>query len=125
QYFLYHVAITVFALRLLTAKEMNWRVKDMLNCYKLLLVMMFFAIYINSIVYDGVSNINFMYVVGPPQEGLPYLNKNNGWLSYIFRYAILIVFCVSLCYIKAIIDTIKDKRKEKEQASQEAELIEK
>lgn len=125
QYFLYHVAITVFALRLLTAKEMNWRVKDMLNCYKLLLVMMFFAIYINSIVYDGVSNINFMYVVGPPQDGLPYLNKNNGWLSYIFRYAILIVFCVSLCYIKAIIDTIKDKRKEKEQASQEAELIEK
>jgi hypothetical protein len=75
--------------------------------------MMFFAIYINSIVYDGASNINFMYVVGPPQEGLPYLNKDNGWLSYIFRYAILVVFCVSLCYIKAIIDTIKDKKSKK------------
>lgn len=124
QYFLYHIAIAVFALRLLTAKEMNWRVKDMLNCYKILLAMMFFAIYINSIVYDGASNINFMYVVGPPQEGLPYLNKDNGWLSYIFRYAILVVFCVSLCYIKAIIDTIKDKQSKKAiDQENEAEMI--
>ncbi len=126
QYFLYHVAITVFALRLLTAREMKWRVNDMLNCYKILLVMMFFAIYINSIVYDGSSSINFMYVVGPPQEGLPYLNKSNGWLSYIFRYAILVVFCVSLCYIKAIVDTINDKKQAKALAKEkEPELIEK
>ncbi len=119
QYFLYHIAITVFALRLLTDKEMKWRVGDMLNCFKLLLVMMFFAIYINSVVYDGVSNINFMYVVGPPQEGLPYLNKDHGWLVYIVHYAILVVFCVALCYIKAIIDTIKERKQQGKELEKE------
>ena len=110
QYFLYHVAISTFALRLLTDKEMKWRVPDLLNCFKFLLVIMFFAFYINSIVYDGVSNINFMYVVGPPQKGLPFLNKDHGWLVYIIHYAILVVVCVVLCYLKAIIDTVKEKK---------------
>ena len=110
QYFLYHIAISVFALRLLTDKEMKWRVPDLISCCKFLLVIMFFAFYINSIVYDGVSNINFMYVVGPPQKGLPFLNKDHGWLVYITHYAFLVVVCVGLCYCKAIIDTIKDKK---------------
>ena len=124
QYFLYHVAITVFALRLLTDKEMNWNIKDLFNCFKVLLVMMFFAIYINSIVYDGVSNINFMYVVGPPQEGLPFLNKNHGWLVYIAHYACLIVICVSLCYIKAIIKAVKERKQAPAIAQeQEAEKV--
>lgn len=115
QYFLYHSAITVFALKLLLSKEMEWKVKDLLGCFKLLLVIMFFAIYINSIVYDGQSNINFMYVVGPPQEGLPYLNKDKGWLVYIIRYAVLVLFCVTICYIKPIINAIKEKIAQKNQ----------
>ena len=110
QYFLYHIAISTFALRLLTDKEMKWRVGDMFNCFKFLLAIMFFAFYINSIVYDGISNVNFMYVVGPPQEGLPFLNKDHGWLVYITHYAFLVLAGVTLCYMKAIIDTIKDKK---------------
>lgn len=110
QYFLYHVAISAFALRLLTDKEMKWRVGDMFNCFKMLLVMMFFAFYINSIVYDGVSDINFMYVASPPQPGLPFLTEKYGWLVYIAHYAFLVVLCVVLCYLKAIIDTVKDKK---------------
>ena len=120
QYFLYHVAISVFALRLLTDQEMKWRVGDLFNCFKMLLVIMFFAFYINSIVFDGVSNVNFMYVVGPPQKGLPFLNKDHGWLVYITHYACLVLICVTLCYIKAIIDTIKDKKASKEAVNEEA-----
>jgi uncharacterized membrane protein YwaF len=124
QYFLYHIAIVVFALRLLTAKEMKWKVRDLLNAFIMLTGVIFFAIYINSMMFDGISDVNFMYVVKPPQKGLPYLNKDNGWLSYIFRYAILVVFCVSLCYIKAIIDTIKDKKSKKAiEQENEAEII--
>ena len=70
---------------------------------------MFFSIYINSMLYDGNPNINFMYVVSPPQEGLPYLNENQGWFMYIIKYAILILLCVSLIYIKPIICSIKSK----------------
>ncbi len=108
QYFLYHVSLIVFALHLFTSKEIKFGIKDYFNCLKFLLIIMFFSIYINSIVYDGSSSINFMYVVSPPQEGLPFLNEDKGWLVYILRYASLILVCVSLCYIKPIITSIKN-----------------
>ena len=55
QYFLYHVAITVFAINLLTRKEISLSVKDYFNCLKFLGIIMFFAFYINSMLYDGES----------------------------------------------------------------------
>ena len=123
QYFLYHIAITVFALKLLTEKGMKWRVKDMLDCFKILLAMMFFAIYINSIVFDieTATKVNFMYVVSPPSNDLKFfLTEKYGWFVYIAHYACLIVFCVSLCYIKAIIDTVKDKKASKAEEKTES-----
>jgi hypothetical protein len=50
-----------------------------------------------------------MYVAGPPQDGLPYLNDNNGWLSYIIRYAVLVIAAITLFYIKPIVLTVKEK----------------
>lgn len=114
QYFLYHIAISVFALYLLTSKEFKLDIKDYTNCLKFLLVIMFFAFYINSMLYDGESNINFMYVVSPPQEGLPFLNEEKGWFVYIMRYAFLVILCVTLTYIKPIIDFVKSKIKKQE-----------
>lgn len=109
QYFLYHIAIIVFALNLFTSKEFKIEIKDYFRCLSFLLLIMFFAFYINSIVYDGTDNINFMYVVSPPVEGLPFLNENHGWIVYIAHYASLILLCVTLCYIKPIICAIKSK----------------
>ena len=118
QYFIYHIALIVFALHLITSEEFKITIKDYINCLKFILALMFFSIYINSILYDGESNINFMYVVSPPQEGLPYLNENEGWFVYIIRYAILIFTCISACYVKPIFVTIKNKinKKSKTQA---------
>jgi len=109
QYFGYHGAIVVFALILLTAKTMNLTVKHYLNCLKFLVGLMLFAIYINSILYDGNPNINFMYVVSPPQSGLPWLNEEQGWLVYILRYMILVVGCVTACYAGPIYREMKEK----------------
>lgn len=109
QYFLYHIALVIFSLHLFTSKEFKLEFKNYLYCLGFLLGLMFFAIYINSMLYDGISEVNFMYVVSPPQKGLPYLNEDQGWLVYILRYALLIIVCVSLCYIKPIIQTIKSK----------------
>lgn len=111
QYFLYHIALVVFSLHLFTTKEFKFDIKDYFNCFKFLLIIMFFAFYINSIVYDGSNSINFMYVASPPQEGLPYLNEDSGWFVYILRYALLIVVCVTGCYIKPIIECIKNLKK--------------
>ena len=109
QYFIYHAAIMIFALYLATSKEYKPTLKRYFSCLKFLLIIMFFSFYINSVVYDGVSNINFMYVAGPPQDGLPYLNDNNGWLSYIIRYAVLVIAAITLFYIKPIVLTVKEK----------------
>ena len=75
QYFGYHAALVVFAIYLLISKEITFTIKDYVSCLKFLVLIMFFAFYINSIVYDGSKDINFMYVASPPQEGLPFLNE--------------------------------------------------
>ena len=116
QYFLYHIAIVVLALNICTNKELKLTVKDYFSCLKFLLALFFFATYINSIGYDYQSNINFMYVASPPQSGLPFLNEDHGWLVYIIHYACLVLFCVTMCYIKPIIVAIKAKKQVKTEA---------
>ena len=110
QYFGYHVAIVLLALKLITAKEFAPTVGDYFNCLKFLLVLLFGAMYINSILYDGVSNINFMYVASPPMGGLPFLNENHGWLVYIAHYGCLVLLCVTACYIKPIIKALSRQK---------------
>lgn len=109
QYFIYHVSIMIFALYLATSRDFAPTLGGYFDCLKVLLVLMFFSIYINSMLYDGESNINFMYVAGPPQDNLPYLNDDGGWLSYIIKYAALVLVSVTLFYIKPIVLAIRDK----------------
>lgn len=107
QYFIYHSALVVLALHMLTTPELPYNIKDYRTCLVMLACTFFAAVYINSILYDGKSNINFMYVVAPPKEGLPYLNKDHGWLVYIIHYLLLCVFAVTLTFLKPIIASIK------------------
>ena len=116
QYFGYHAAISIFAIALLLGKEFPLTVKSYVNCLKFLVVLMLFAVYINSVLYDGVSNINFMYVASPPQSGLPFLTEKYGWLVYICHYAFTVLFFVTLCYIKPIVAAIKGKCRRKKAA---------
>lgn len=108
QYFGYHAAISIFSIFLLTNKDMKWTIKDMLNCFKILGLFGLLSIYINSMLNAGTGGINFMYTVAPPQDGLPYLNLNQGWLMYIIKYASVAILAVLLTYIKPIIDFFKN-----------------
>jgi uncharacterized membrane protein YwaF len=127
QYFGYHILLVVFALYLFNNKEMKFTIKDYSNCLKFLLVLMFFAFYINSMLYesDGSVNVNFMYVISPPQSGLPYLNENQGWFMYVVKYALLILVCITLSYIVPIINAIKEKRAEIATSAKESQAEEK
>lgn len=109
QYFLYHIALVVLALNLAASPEFKLSLSDYTSCLKMLLIIMFFAFYINSVLYDGESNINFMYVASPPQSGLPFLNEEKGWLVYIIRYAIVVISSVTLCYIKPVVLAVREK----------------
>ena len=123
QYFGYHALISAFGIYLLTSKEFGVTYKDYFSCLKFLLIVMFFAFYINSIVYDGVSNVNYMYVVSPPQSGLPFLNEEHGWLVYIVHYAFLVITCLTLCYIKPIIKALRSRISKKSVVSDTEEKI--
>ncbi len=109
QYYIYHAALICFAASILTDKEYKLTIKDYYSTLIFILCLLFFSIYINSILYDGVSNINFMYVVSPPQEGLPFLNEKHGWFVYIMHYAALVLFSITACYAKPIYAAIKEK----------------
>ena len=120
QYFLYHIALVVFSIKIYTTDEFKITTKDYFSCLKFLLCLMFFAIYINSMLFEQsmIDNpslqVNFMYVVNPPQPGLPYLNENHGWFVYIAHYACLILLAITCCYIKPIYESITNKRKANE-----------
>ena len=109
QYFTYHATLCAFSIRLFTEKEIKWNIKDYLTSLIFVICTLFFAIYINSMMYDGSSNVNYMYVVNPPADNLPFLNKDGGWLAYMCKYALLVITCISICYIKPIISAIKQK----------------
>ncbi len=122
QYFTYHIALTVFAIYTFMNKEFKMEFKDYVTCLVFLGCLLFVAIYINSILTDLTyvvnengevvktvveNGINFMYVSGPPQSGLPYLTDKYGWGVYICHYAGLIIFCVTMVYIKPVVCKIK------------------
>lgn len=142
QYFGFHSAIVIFAIYLLSGKATEFTIKDFRNTLIMLFVTLFIAIYVNSILYyrefdpevfnallnegktqaeaiEGamqLKNINFMYVVNPPQDGLPYLAKypiggTDGWIVYIIHYALLAVVVVALTFIKPIIKELKNVKK--------------
>ncbi len=111
QYFLYHAALISFAISLIRDKQLRFTVRDYYSSLLFIFGLMFFAIYINSVVSDGVTQTNFMYVVSPPVDGLPYLTEKYGWFVYITHYAALILISITACYLKPIVLAIKEGRK--------------
>lgn len=111
QYFMYHTGIMIFAIYLYLSGEVEFTIRDYFTSLIMLFATLFIAIYLNGWVADYVQDVNFMYVVNPPMEGLPYLNKEYGWLIYIIHYIILGIFLTSLCYIKPIVIAIRQRLK--------------
>lgn len=131
EYFGYHAAIMVFALRMLIGRDVEFTVRDYASCLTVLLLTMFCAMYINSILYNGTADtnfiyevtdgehigrvqltvINFMYTADPPVSGLPFLNEDHGWAVYIAHYMCLCLLSITLLYLGPIIRAIKAHRK--------------
>lgn len=127
QYFMYHSGIIWFAIYNLVSKDFKLTIDGYVSTLIFLFITLFVAIYLNSWIYDGrvdangvaTNSINFMYVVGPPVDGLPFLNKDHGWLVYILRYSLLAVTAVTICYIKPIINFFKSLKNKKDDKSEE------
>ena len=109
QYFGYHVALVIFGIGVMLHRKVELTVWHYFTCLKFMLAIFLLAVYLNSMLYDGSSNFNFMYVAEPPAKGLPFLNEDSGWLVYIRRYALLVVGCVTLFYIRPLVKAVMAK----------------
>ncbi len=133
QYFGYHTMICAFALCLLVNKEIGWTARDYVTALEMFVFLTFIAIYVNSVCYDVVeytlengektveyvSRVNFFYVTDPPADGLPFLNKDHGWLVYFAHLVSTVVTAVTLCYIKPIIAFFRTLPRKRQAAGQQ------
>ncbi len=110
QYNIYHAALITLALHILTDKEIKLTRKDYVTSMCFIGGLMFFSMYINSILYDGINDVNFMYVSSPPQSGLPFLTEKYGWVVYIVHYAFTIFVAISAFYVKPLIVWLKSRK---------------
>lgn len=112
QYFIYHSTLIAFSVNMMKQKEMEFAIKDVFNVLKFLGFMGFLAIYINSIL-GPESNVNFMYVVRPPMNGLPILNLNQGYIVYIIKYGLLAALLVMVSFSTVVYKSIASFKNKK------------
>ncbi len=91
EYFLFHGAIIFFALYVLKKRLVtwSWKVLGRNLCYAGLAA--YVVSLLNSILSTGFPEVNFMFLVRPPMEGLPVLNLDHGWFVYVISLVSLAV----------------------------------
>ena len=108
QCFVYHAGLMWFALHLIITKKANLGLRTYLRNLIILLALVLAMIYVNSVL--SVYGTNFMYLVRPPMENLPYLNLNAGWYAYFLRLVALGVGIITLFHLPFVISERKGKR---------------
>ncbi len=101
QCFMYHATLTSFSLYLIRFKHANLGMQAFKNNLVVLFALLVFNLYMNSIL--AVYDTNFMFIVRPPFEGLPFLNLNHGYYIYLFRVIMLGVIGLSLFHLPFIV----------------------
>lgn len=101
QCFMYHATLTWFSLYLIRFKHANLGMQAFKNNLVVLFALLIFNLYMNSIL--AVYDTNFMFIVRPPLEGLPFLNLNHGYYIYLFRVIMLGVIGLSLFHLPFIV----------------------
>ena len=108
QCFVYHGGLLWFATYLIASGNAHlgwksWR-RNLGFMFGLLIAMT----YVNS--FLSAYGTNFMFIVRPPMEGLPYLNLNKGWYVYFLRLIVLGFTLVTLFQLPFLIKEHKKKQ---------------
>ena len=108
QCFVYHAGLLWFCLHLLLSGRAELGAKALVRNLGLLLALTFAMLYVNGAL--SAYGTNFMYVVRPPMEGLPFLNLDRGWYVYLLRLMLLGGGLVTLFHLPFILRERKKKR---------------
>jgi len=101
RYFLYHSMLVFLGLYLYRTQPIRYTIREYGMAVGLGVVALILAIWINGF-FGWDPNVNFLFVVRPPMEGLPLLNLDRGWAMYIFHIAWIAVAVFTLCYLRVI-----------------------
>ena len=109
QCFVYHAGLLWFALYLIIGKHAKLGARALGRNTLILSVLVVAMLYINSVL--SAYGTNFMYIVRPPMENLPYLNLDHGWYVYFIHLVCAGVLIISLFHLPFVIsDIIRKKR---------------
>ncbi len=101
QCFVYHAGLLWFALYLIVCGKAKLGRKTLGKNMLILLMLVWAMIYANSAL--SAYNTNFMYLVRPPMENLPFLNLDHGWYVYFAHLVSVGVLIVSLFHLPFIL----------------------
>lgn len=102
RYFIFHGMLVFLGYYLYWSKPIAYSIKEYGISLAGAASAVVLAIWMNAF-FGWDTSVNFLFVVRPPTEGLPFLHMYHGWLVYIMRLASLAIVVFTLCYIKEII----------------------
>ena len=83
QAYIYHACLLWYSLYFVLTKQVDLGKKAYIRNLIILFSLAIVMIWINGALYDdGSYNVNFMFLVRPPADGLPFLNLKHGWYAY-------------------------------------------
>ncbi len=118
QCFVYHAGLLWFSLYLIISRKANLGRKAFGRNLILLLSLVVAMLYANS--FLSAYNTNFMYLVRPPMENLPFLTLNYGWYVYFLHLVTLGILIVTLFHLPFLLAERKSAAKEKSPAVQQS-----
>ncbi len=115
EYFGFHAALIVFAISIVTKKQITITLKSHLKVSLMMLIMFIASIWVNSILSDtGTTNeelyTNFFYSMKPPLENLPVLNLNHGWFVYLLTVMGIGIFAITALQLPFILKNRKSNK---------------
>ena len=112
QCFVYHAGLLWFSLYLLISGRARLGGRALLRNLGLLTGLAFGMLYVNGAL--SAYGTNFMYLVRPPMEGLPYLNLEQGWYVYFLRLMALGAALVTLFHLPFLLHARKKRAEDPE-----------
>ena len=101
QCFVYHAGLLWFSLYLIIGKHAKLGLRAAVQNTLILSGLVVAMLYVNSAL--SAYGTNFMYLVRPPMEDLPFLNLNSGWYVYFLHLVSLGVVIIGLFHLPFII----------------------
>lgn len=101
QCFVYHGGLLWFSFYLIVSKKANLGLRALFSNLGILLLLVLMNFYVNS--FLSAYGSNFMYLVRPPMENLPFLNLDKGWYVYFLRIVVLAMAALTLFHLPFIV----------------------